>query len=86
MQCECQLPCRDEPVNEADAFYSMAFLLVVASVSVFLIFAGHQVVLWLPLGAAATLFACFGRHYDAKRFRSQPVQNAVSPVLKSVNP
>jgi hypothetical protein len=84
MQCECQLPCRDEPVTEADAYYCTAFLLVCAAVSVFLIFAGQEVEIWMPLGAGAALFSCFGRHYDVQRFHNQSLQNP--PPLKPPMP
>jgi hypothetical protein len=74
MLCECKLPCRNEPVNEADAFYCTAFVLLCAAVAVFLIHAGYLVEVWLPLAGGAVLCGMIAGHYDAKRLASRPRQ------------
>jgi len=72
LQCECKLPCRNEPVNEADAFFVAAFLFVCAAVTVFLLNAGQLEEVWLPLVGGAVLCSLIGGHYDAKRLGPRP--------------
>jgi len=81
MHCECALPCRDDPVTEADACCCAAFLLVAGAVAVFMANAGSDPEVWLPLAGAAILCGCVGRHYDAERLRNRPLD-----VVKAVRP
>lgn len=80
MQCECKLPCRAEPVNEADAFYCTAIVLLCAAVTVFLIHAGYLVEVWLPLAGGAVLCGMIAGHYDAKRLGSRPAASSATPL------
>jgi hypothetical protein len=82
MECECKLPCIHEPVTEADACFCTAFLFLCASISIFVVYNGYQVVLWLPLAGCACLWTLITRHYETNRLSNRP--DVATPILNKV--
>ncbi len=82
MECELKLPCINKPVNEADACFFTAFQFLCASISIFAVYNGYQIVIWLPLADFACLWTIIARHYEAKRMRNRPA--ATPPILNKV--
>jgi hypothetical protein len=82
MQCECQLPCRPEPVNESDGFGVLTLLFLTPAVVFFFVHDGHRIEIWLPLLGAALLFSMISRHYHQKRRSSQPLVRVTMPEMQ----
>lgn len=80
MQCECKLPCRDDPVNESDACYCTALLLLGGAVSVYMISNGYLVQAWAPLAVGTVFCGTIGGYFDNKRYRNRRAATAAVPA------